>query len=52
MPCNVAVYENDQQQTTVAFFDPMVMGYLMEKPTIEPIAKEVREKLKHVFEKI
>lgn len=52
MPCNVVVYENDRQQTTVAFFDPMVMGYLMEKPAIEPIAKEVREKLKHVFEQI
>jgi len=48
LPCNVIVYEKDNQ-TTVSFFDPMIMTKLIDNKKMEPIAKEVKEKLQRVF---
>ncbi len=48
LPCNVVVYEKDKK-TTVSIFDPMTMGALVDNPKIEPIAKEVKEKLQRVL---
>ena len=48
LPCNVIVYEKDNK-TTVSFFDPMVMSKLIDNKKMEPIAKEVKEKLQRVF---
>ena len=48
LPCNVIVYEKDNK-TTVSFFDPMIMTKLINNKKIEPIAKEVKEKLQRVF---
>ena len=48
LPCNVIVYEKDNK-TTVSFFDPMVMSKLINNKKMEPIAKEVKEKLQRVF---
>ena len=48
LPCNVIVYEKDNK-TTVSFFDPMIMTKLINNKKMEPIAKEVKEKLQRVF---
>ena len=44
LPCNVIVYEKEGT-TVVGAFDPMTMVPLVEKPGLEPIAREVRKKL-------
>jgi len=51
LPCNVIVYEKDNK-TTVSFFDPMIMTKLINNKKMEPIAKEVKEKLQRVFDGI
>jgi len=44
LPCNVIVYEKEGT-TIVGAFDPMTMVPLVDKPGLEPIAREVRQKL-------
>jgi uncharacterized protein (DUF302 family) len=48
LPCNVVVYEK-HGRTTVGVFDPMMMVSIIENEKIEPIAREVREKLERVL---
>lgn len=48
LPCNVIVYEKDNQ-TIVAAFDPMVITSIVDNPNLEPIAKEVRARLERVI---
>jgi uncharacterized protein (DUF302 family) len=48
LPCNVIVYEKGGK-TIVAAFDPMVMSAILEKPTVQPIAEEVKRKLERVI---
>ncbi len=51
LPCNVIVYEKEGK-TVVAAFDPMVMMQLIDKPAMEPIAREVRERLKRAIDNV
>ncbi len=51
LPCNVIVYEKEGK-TVVAAFDPMVMLQLINKPAMEPIAREVRERLKRAIDNV
>ena len=44
LPCNVIVYEKEGI-TVVGAFDPMTMVPLVDKPGLEPIAREVRQTL-------
>jgi uncharacterized protein (DUF302 family) len=48
LPCNVIVYEK-AGTTVVAAFDPMVMTAVVGTPGMQPIAKEVRERLDRVI---
>ena len=48
LPCNVIVYEKGGA-TVVAAFDPMVMTAVMDNPGMQPIAKEVKERLDRVI---
>jgi len=48
LPCNVIVYEK-AGTTVVAAFDPMVMTAVVDNPGMQPIAKEVRERLDRVI---
>ncbi len=48
LPCNIIVYEKEKK-TTVSVFDPMTMGVLVDNPKLEPIAKQVKEKLQRVL---
>ena len=51
LPCNVTVYEKDNK-SVVSIFDPALMSKVVENEKLNPIADEVREKLKRVFEAI
>ena len=48
LPCNVIVYEQGDR-TTVAAFDPMIMSTILEKPGIQPIAEQVKQRLERVI---
>jgi uncharacterized protein (DUF302 family) len=49
LPCNVIVYEKEGK-TVVGAFDPMLMVQVVGNPAIQPIAAEVKEKLKRVLD--
>ena len=48
LPCNVIVYDQGDR-TTVAAFDPMIMSTILEKPGIQPIAEQVKQRLERVI---
>jgi uncharacterized protein (DUF302 family) len=49
LPCNVIVYENDQKNTVVGFFDPKLMSHLLDNKELAGIAEEVYNKLQRVY---
>lgn len=51
LPCNVIVYEKDNQ-TKVSMFNPMLMTNVVDNEQMEPIAKEVKEKLQHALAEV
>ena len=51
LPCNVIVYEKNDK-TNVSMFDPMLMTNIIENERMEPIAKEVKEKLQRVLAEV
>ena len=52
LPCNVVVREEVDSSITVAFMDPKAVLGLVNKPGVENIANEVRERLVRVCESI
>jgi uncharacterized protein (DUF302 family) len=52
MPCNVVVYERDDGQTVVNAVDPSLMATATGNPKLEDIARQVREKLARVLERL
>jgi uncharacterized protein (DUF302 family) len=53
LPCNVVVYATgDQADTVVAALDPVEALSLSGNEAVEPIAKEVRQRLQRVLEKV
>lgn len=48
LPCNVIVYEKEGR-TGISVFDPMVMTKVIDNPDIEPIARQVKEKLQRAL---
>lgn len=53
LPCNVVVYAGDAADTSVvAAMDPQAALALAENPQIEPLAREVRERLQRVLERV
>ena len=48
LPCNVVVYE-EGDKTKVVAMDPGAALQLAENPEIEPVAKEVRERIERVI---
>lgn len=48
LPCNVVVMEDEQDQVQVLFMDPSAVLTLVDKPGIETLASEVRERLQRV----
>ena len=50
LPCNVIVYESEDGQTNVAAINAQVMLSVIGRDDIEPIAREVNERLKRVID--
>jgi len=48
LPCNVVVREEENGGITVAFMDPKSVLGLVDKPGVEDLAMQVREKLERV----
>lgn len=51
LPCNVVVYEDDGGKAVVLAIDPM-QTMASADPRIEPVAREVRERLSRVLENV
>ena len=52
LPCNVVVREEEDGSTTVAFMDPKSVLGLVNRPEVETLGMEVREKLQRVCDAI
>ena len=48
LPCNVLVQDNENGSCTVGFMDPVAVMGLVEKPGVEDLAGEVRQRLERV----
>jgi uncharacterized protein (DUF302 family) len=51
LPCNVVVYETDEGRTVVSAIDPL-QTIAASDPAVEPIAREVRQKLQRVVDSL
>lgn len=49
LPCNVAVYEQDDGSTTVSVMDPVAGLRIANNPALEPIANEARTRLERAL---
>ena len=49
LPCNVLVREDKAGQVHVSFMDPGAVLGLVDKPEVEPLADQVKEKLQRVL---
>lgn len=52
LPCNVIVFENDNQQTKVAAIDPEKALGMSKNERVNEIAKEIKSRLKRVLENL
>ncbi|MEE4273700.1 MAG: DUF302 domain-containing protein [Thermoanaerobaculales bacterium] len=52
LPCNVVVAERPGGGSIVSAMDPVAAFELIDNPTVEPIAREVRQKLERVLEQL
>jgi uncharacterized protein (DUF302 family) len=49
LPCNVIVYDNGDETTTVSIVDPLQMLGMVENPALQPIAAEADQRLHRVL---
>ncbi len=52
LPCNFVVQENKEGKTQISSVNPAVSMQSVENPNLEPIAKEVSERLSRVMENL
>lgn len=53
LPCNVIVYEGDREGTSVvSVIDPVVQLSVAERKDLEPLAEEVRDRMKRALSKV
>lgn len=52
LPCNVVVRDDAAGHTVVEIMDPAAVLSLVERPEIEPIAAEVRQRLERVLAEV
>lgn len=49
LPCNVIVYEDAEGKTIVSAIDPEVMLGVVDNPALDPVAGEVKERMRRVI---
>jgi len=49
LPCNVLVREDEEGAVSVSFMDPKSVLSLVDNPGVEPLANEVKSRLKRVL---
>ena len=52
LPCNVVVREDTEGAVHVEALDPVAMFSLVDAPGVEPLANEVRARLKHALDAV
>lgn len=52
LPCNVVVYEEDAGKVRVAAIDPLETLAAREKPELQAVAREVRERLERAISRV
>ena len=52
LPCNVVVSSDDEGNAVVSAIDPVAMFSVVGRPDIEPIARDVRDRIARVIEKL
>lgn len=52
LPCNVVVREDTEGAVHVEALDPVAMFSLVDAPGVEPLAAEVRARLKHALDAV
>lgn len=50
LPCNVIVYDNGDQTSTVSIVDPIQMLGIVHNPALEPLAAEANLRLRRVID--
>ena len=50
LPCNVIVYDNGDQTSTVSIVDPFQMLGVVHNPALEPVATEANARLRRVLD--
>jgi uncharacterized protein (DUF302 family) len=48
LPCNLVLREEESGEITVAFMDPVAVLQLVERPEVEALANEVKQRLQRV----
>jgi uncharacterized protein (DUF302 family) len=49
LPCNVLIREDEGGQVSISFMDPESVLSLVDHPDVEPMAKDVRQRLNRVL---
>lgn len=49
LPCNVIVYDNGDETTTVSIVDPIQMLGVVQNPALQPVAEEANRRLQRVL---
>ncbi|MBS2028128.1 MAG: DUF302 domain-containing protein [Deltaproteobacteria bacterium] len=52
LPCNVTVFEGDGGDVVVQVVKPAAMFQVVQKPELEPVAREADERLRRAIEKL
>jgi uncharacterized protein (DUF302 family) len=52
LPCNIVIIDKENGLTEVASIHPLASMMAIQNPTLEPLAKEITEKLKRVIQSL
>lgn len=52
LPCNVVVREDENKNVYVEFMDPNTVLKLVDNPKVDTVAKEVKQRLERVMDKL
>jgi len=52
LPCNVIIYQNDNEETVVSIIDPQAMVGMIDNPTLDCLVKDARPLLEQALNSI